>query len=120
MKSRSSGFNFRTVLRTCTAVFILIVLICVQAPLSFSQVPDTSKYGVRIVYPMDDQRAPVGEHAIFGTASHNATATDCTVYVDLNDLEPMQKVMSAGPNYRWVEQTMTIQLRFLLIQEDTI
>jgi len=42
---------------------------------------------------------PVGELTIHGTASYNATISDCTVYADWNDLQPMQKVMPAGPNY---------------------
>jgi hypothetical protein len=42
---------------------------------------------------------PVGELTIHGTASYNATISDCTVYADWNDLQPMQKVLPAGPNY---------------------
>jgi hypothetical protein len=78
---------------------ILVVFLYLLTPLTFSQVPDPSKYRVKITYPVDGQEVPVGEHAIFGTASYNATFGDCGVYADLKDLEPMQKVMPAGPNY---------------------
>ena len=58
------------------------ILIHVQTPFTFSQVPDVSKYGVP------------------GIASYNATFGDCTVYADWNDLQPMQKTTPAGMNYR--------------------
>ena len=92
------SFNLNAIY-TMTAVCILVTFLYLHPPLTFSQVPDISKYGVKITYPIDDQEVLVGEHAIFGTASYNATSGGCTVYADLNDLEPMQKVMPAGPNY---------------------
>lgn len=127
MKSRPICLNFNTVIHTCAAVCILIILIYVQTPLTFSQVPNTSDYGLKIMYPTDGQAVPVGEHAIFGTASYNATATDCTVYADLNDLDPMQKVMPAGPNYTEMGRTdddystwiFTYTNRYHLISEGT-
>ncbi len=76
-----------------------------HTPLTFSQSPDTSKYGVKITYPNDGQEVPVGEHIIFGTTSYDVTFGDCTVYADLNDLEPMQKVMPAGPDYTELGRT---------------
>jgi hypothetical protein len=57
------------------------------------------KSGVKITYPIDGQTAPKGELVIFGTATHKATTTDCTVYADWNDSKPMQKTMPAGINY---------------------
>jgi hypothetical protein len=93
-----ASFNLNAIY-TMTAVCILVTFLYLHTPLTFSQVPDISKYGVKITYPIDDQEVPVGEHAIFGTALYNATFGGCTVYADLNDLEPMQKVMPAGPNY---------------------
>ena len=84
---------------------ILAMFLYLPSPLTLSQVPDTTKYGVKIMYPTDGQEVPVGEHAIFGTASYNATFGDCTVYADLNDLDPMQKVMPAGPNYTELGRT---------------
>jgi hypothetical protein len=88
-----------------TIVCILAMFLYLPSPLTLSQVPDTTKYGVKIMYPTDGQEVPVGEHAIFGTASYNATFGDCTVYADLNDLDPMQKVMPAGPNYTELGRT---------------
>jgi hypothetical protein len=82
-----------------STVCILVMFVYLPTPLTFAQVPDTSEYGVKIIYPIDGQEVPVGEHAMFGTASYNVTFGDCTVYADLNDLEPMQKVMPARPNY---------------------
>jgi hypothetical protein len=84
---------------TMAVVCILVMFMYLPTPLTLSQVPDTYEYGIKITYPIDGQEVPAGEHAMFGTASYNATATDCTVYADWNDLEPMQKVMPAGPNY---------------------
>ena len=81
------------------------MLLYAQIPSATSQVPDTSGYGVKIMYPIDGQKVPVGEHTIFGTALYNATASDCAVYVDWNDLEPMQKAMPAGPNYTELGRT---------------
>jgi hypothetical protein len=98
-----------------------------HTPLTFSQVPDTSKYGVKITYPVDGQEIPGGEHTIFGTSSYNATFSECTVYADLNDLQPMQKVMPAGPNYTELGRTgddystwvFTYTNRYHLISEGT-
>jgi hypothetical protein len=66
-----------------TAVCILVMFQYLHTPPTFSKVPDTSKYGAKITYPLDGQKVPVGEHAIFGTASYNATFGGCTVCADL-------------------------------------
>lgn len=100
---RTAKFNFNTAIHAI-AVFILIILIYIPT-LTISQVPDTSKYGVKIAYPSDGQKVPVGELTIFGAATYNATTTDCTVYVDRNDSEPMRKVMPAGPDYTELGRT---------------
>jgi hypothetical protein len=102
---RCASFNFSAALRPITAVCILVIFIYIPTPFAISQVPDISKYGVKITYPADGQIVPVGELTIFGTATYNATATDCTVYVDWNDLEPMQKAMLAGPDYTELGRT---------------
>jgi hypothetical protein len=81
------------------AVCILIMVIYVPNPFAFSQVPDISEYGVKIVYPEDGQMVPVGELTIYGISTYNATISDCTVYADWNDLQSMQKATPAGPNY---------------------
>ena len=92
-----ASFNFNAV-HTMAAVCILIMIIYVLTPFAFSQVPDF-EYGVKITYPEDGQMIPVGELTIYGTSTYNATISDCTVYADWNDLQPMQKATPAGPNY---------------------
>jgi hypothetical protein len=87
-------------------VLILVMFAYLPTSLAFSQVPDTSKYGIKITYPVGGQEIPAGEHAMFGTAFYNATATDCTVYADWNDLKPMQRAMPAGPNYTDLGRTV--------------
>jgi hypothetical protein len=81
------------------AVCILTMLIYVPAPFAISQVPDISKYGVKITHPDDNQMVPVGELTIYGIATYDTTTSECTVYADWNDLQPMQKATPAGMNY---------------------
>ena len=45
---------------------------------------------VRIESPEKDQHVPIGPITISGTSSDDST-TDCEVYVDWNDLKPLQK-----------------------------
>jgi hypothetical protein len=87
------------------AVCLLIIFISFATPFAISQVSDTTKYGVKITYPTDGQMVPVGKLTIFGTATYNATISDCTVYADWNDSQPMEKVMPAGPNYTELGRT---------------
>jgi hypothetical protein len=75
------------------------MLIYVLAPFAISQVPDISKYGVKITHPDDNQMVPVGELTIYGIATYDTTTSECTVYADWNDLQPMQKATPAGMNY---------------------
>jgi hypothetical protein len=44
-----------------TAVSLVIVVIFVPTPFAISQVPDISKYKVKIAYPSGSQIVPVGE-----------------------------------------------------------
>ena len=99
MRSRHVRLYFYTVACKFVAISILIILIHVQTPFTFSQVPDVSKYGVKITYPTNNLMVPVGELTIHGIASYNATFGDCTVHADWNDLQPMQKTTPAGMNY---------------------
>jgi hypothetical protein len=51
---------------------------------------------VKITSPeSNNQQVPVGELVISGTSSDNSN-TDCTIYVDWNDLKPYQKVVATG------------------------
>jgi hypothetical protein len=49
------------------------MLTYVPIPFAISQVPDISKYGVKITYPSDIEMVSVGELAIFGIAKYEAT-----------------------------------------------
>jgi hypothetical protein len=87
------------VIYTITTFYILGVLMYVPIPFAVSQVPDISKYGVKITYPSDSEMVSVGELTIFGTAKYEATNNTCTVYADWNDSQPMQKATPAGLNF---------------------
>jgi hypothetical protein len=51
---------------------------------------------VKITSPATGQKVPVGELKVSGTSTDNST-TDCQVYVDVNDIKPMQSTTAAGP-----------------------
>jgi hypothetical protein len=94
---KPASFSFNTVTYTITTVCILVMLTYI--PFVISQVPDTSKYGIKITYPDDSEIVSVGELTIFGTAKYDATSNDCTVYADWNDSQPMQRAIPAGLNF---------------------
>ena len=52
--------------------------------------------GVKIISPATGQKVPVGQLGVSGTSTDNAT-TDCQVYVDVNDIKPMQNTTAVGP-----------------------
>jgi hypothetical protein len=54
-----------------------------------------SHAGVKIVSPATGQKVPVGRLVVSGTSTDNAT-TDCQVYMDVNDIKPMQNTTAAG------------------------
>ena len=51
--------------------------------------------GVKISSPLSGQKVPVGELNILGTSTDNA-AKDCSVFVDVNDIKPLQKTDAVG------------------------
>jgi hypothetical protein len=67
-----------------------------------AQVPDLNKAsgihtsGVRIISPKANTTVPVGPLTIYGISS-DTPQTNCKVYVDWNDLKPMQNVTAKGP-----------------------
>jgi hypothetical protein len=81
-----------------TTVYIFGMLMYLPVPFATSQVPDTSKFGVKITYPSDSEMVSVGELTIFGTAKYES-GNNCTVYADWNDSQPMQKAAPAGLNF---------------------
>ena len=119
---RLSRFNFIIV-----AVYLVIIFVFVPIPFAISQVPDTSKYGIKITYPSDGEMVSVGELTIFGTARYEATNNACTVYADWNDSQPMQKVTPAGLNFTqygrnsndYSTWTFTYTSKYHLISEGT-
>lgn len=52
----------------------------------------TEPMGVKISSPLSGQKVPVGELDISGTSTDNA-AKDCSVFVDVNDIKPPQRLM---------------------------
>jgi hypothetical protein len=87
------------VIYTITTVYIFGMLMYLPIPFATSQVPDTSKFGVKITYPSDSEMVSVGELTIFGTAKYESGNNNCTVYADWNDSQPMQKAAPAGLNF---------------------
>jgi hypothetical protein len=57
----------------------------------------SDKVGVKITFPKANSTIPVGPLTINGTSS-DTDQTDCRVYVDWNDLKPMQNVTAVGIN----------------------
>jgi hypothetical protein len=96
---RLPRYNLNIATYTIAAVCLIMVFILVPTPFAISQVPDTSKYEVKITYPSDGETVSVGELTIFGTAKYDAASSACTVYADWNDSQPMQKAIPAGLNF---------------------
>jgi hypothetical protein len=55
------------------------------------------KIGVKVTYPQANSAVPVGTLVVNGTST-DTSMTDCKVYIDWNDLKPMQNVTPTGPN----------------------
>ncbi|MDQ3840290.1 MAG: hypothetical protein M3297_13605 [Thermoproteota archaeon] len=56
----------------------------------------TEPMGVKINSPVAGQEVPVGMLNISGTSTDNV-AKDCHVFVDVNDVKPLQKTRAVGP-----------------------
>jgi hypothetical protein len=54
------------------------------------------KMGVKIISPLANTTVPAGHLTINGISSDNPK-TNCKVFVDWNDLKPMQNVTAKGP-----------------------
>src|SRR5215207_6475828 len=74
--------------------------------------------GVKITSPVKGQKVPVGELVVSGTSTDNAT-TDCQVYVDVNDIKPMQNTTAAGVGGQndYSNWTFTYTSKYHLISE---
>jgi hypothetical protein len=77
-----------------------------------------STAGVKITSPATGQKVPVGQLIVLGTSTDNST-TDCQVYVDLNDIKPMQNTTAAGAGGQndYSNWTFTYTSNYRLITE---
>ena len=76
--------------------------------------------GVKITSHVAGQKVLTGELTISGTSTDNPN-TECQVYTDLNDINPMQKVkaIGLGGNNDYSEWTYTYNSAYQLIQNGT-
>ena len=84
--------NFKFIL--LFGVFLISSVIC--SPV-LAQIPTEAGESVKMTTPYDSAKVPSGELTIYGTSSDDDTK-NCQVFVDWNDLKPMQIVTPQGPN----------------------
>jgi hypothetical protein len=78
-------------------VIALFFLLGTCANFAFTQEGQTtSTISIKITSHVTGQQVPIGELAISGTSTDDAT-TDCIVYADWNDQKPFQKALATGP-----------------------
>jgi hypothetical protein len=63
---------------------------------SNANVTGPHKMGVKIISPLKNSTVPVGQLMINGIST-DTLQTNCKVFVDWNDLKPMQNVTAVGP-----------------------
>ena len=82
-----------------------------------NQLSDSSA-GVKITSPATGQKIPVGELEVAGTSIDN-NLTDCRVYVDINDIKPMQNTTASGSDGQndYSNWTFTYTSEYHLISE---
>lgn len=82
-----------------------------------NQLSDPSA-GVKITSPATGQKIPVGELEVAGTSTDN-NLTDCKVYVDINDIKPMQNTTASGSDGQndYSNWTFTYTSEYHLISE---
>jgi hypothetical protein len=102
------------IIGAATALVLFLALIDnIKSQLTYEERQVTDELGVKIVFPVNGQRIPIGQLVLFGTSSDNGT-TDCHVYADWNDIKPFQNVLAAEPSR--IDQT-TILRRPSVIQK---
>jgi hypothetical protein len=113
-----------------TSSFVIILVILVTSNILYFQTNSNSNFvyaqvksqyshaGVKIVSPAMGQKVPVGQLVVSGASTDNAT-TDCQVYVDVNDIKPMQNTTAAGVGGRndYSNWTFTYTSKYYLISE---
>lgn len=111
-----------------TSHMIFLVIITVSGIICFytdsnnfiyaqNQLSDPSA-GVKITSPATGQKIPVGELEVAGTSTDN-NLTDCRVYVDINDIKPMQNTTASGSDGQndYSNWTFTYTSEYHLISE---
>jgi hypothetical protein len=83
--------NFKIIL--LFGIFLISSVICNPV---LAQIPPEGGASVKITTPYDSAKIPSGELTIYGTSSDDDTK-NCQVFVDWNDLKPMQIVTPQGP-----------------------
>jgi len=93
-------YTFVTTFLTCFLTIISIpTLVGAQNQSESStnaNVTAPHKLGVKITSPLKNATVPAGQLTISGISSDTAI-TNCMVYIDWNDLKPMQNVTANGP-----------------------
>lgn len=81
--------------------FLSFVVLFSGPNLAYPQVTSTNNseslqnMSVKITSPKENQTIPIGELVVYGTSSDNLE-TNCHVFVDWNDVKPMQNVTGLG------------------------
>jgi hypothetical protein len=76
----------RLIIGAATALVLLVAIIDnIRSHVTYEERQVTDELGVKIVFPVNGQKVPIGQLVLFGTSSDNG-ATDCHVYADWNDI----------------------------------
>jgi hypothetical protein len=83
------------------STFLVFIALFSGPQFAYTQVSNTNNtesfqnISVKITFPEENQTIPVGELIVYGTSS-DTLETNCQVYVDWNDVKPMQNVTGMG------------------------
>jgi hypothetical protein len=102
-------------------VFGLILIFATWLNNNIAYAETLSPPAVKITSPeSNNQQIPIGELVVSGTSSDNIDS-DCTVYIDWNDIKPYQKVEAtgAGGNEDYSSWTFTYTESYHLISQGT-
>ena len=95
-QSNSGSVPLLFIISGLVEVIFLIAAIWINNFAFAQEEQSTNTMGVKITSHTLWQKVPVGELTISGTSTDNA-ATNCQVYVDVNDQKPFQKAVATGP-----------------------
>lgn len=102
-------------------VFGVILIFAIWLNNNIAYAETLSPPTVKITSPKgNNQQIPIGELVVSGTSSDNIDS-DCTVYIDWNDLKPYQKVKAtgAGGNEDYSSWTFAYTESYHLISQGT-